>query len=341
MPKKLIFSDIDGTLVHISDDALLNWGTLSEDGRTFETKNGGPIAIRPLPPSSTGTQAFISEKTLQLVADLRRAGHLFVLISGARSSTFMERLPYLPAADAYVMENGGRIFLPSRDSNTAAPIVEDLEWRSRHEAAPMVLESLPPSDRPGVLWELYTKLQREGWVCDANKYSTDFRVSLKKSKGKSASDLEKVISNLPPQLASSFNLGMADIYPSSSGKDKAAEYLMQKFGFPKEDSISMGDDDNDLALARVVGHTYIPGFTADSVRQAVAAKPLAFTVAKSGAFQGTHEVLERIQELHIRSARPGLVGSMVAISLLLLFARRVRQRRAVWRSFPAQSPKVA
>ena len=124
------------------------------------------------------------------------------------------------------------------------------------------------------------------------KYSTDFRVSVKKS-GKTETDLRKVIANLPAGLASSFNLGSADFYPATSGKDKAAEYLMNKFGYEKESSVSMGDDDNDLALAKVVGHTYIPGFTADSVRRAVEANPLAFTVASHRAFLGTHEVLER------------------------------------------------
>ena len=328
MTKKLIFSDVDGTLVHIDDESLKRFGTLSEDGRTFESVEGATVAVRPLPPSSTGTQAFISEKTLQLVADIRRSGHLFVLISGARSSTFMERLPYLPAADAYVMENGGRIFLPSNsEMPTAAPIVEDLNWRQKHVAAPMVLEAVPPSERPGVLWELYNRLQKEGWACDANKYSTDFRVSLKKSRGKTAADLDKIIANLPPQLTSSFNLGSADFYPSSSGKDKAAEYLMTKFVFSKADSISMGDDDNDLALARIVGHTYVPGFTSDSMRNAVAASPLAFTVASSGAFLGTHEVLERIQEIPSRSYRPLWAFSILAVSLILLAAKR-RQRRA-------------
>lgn len=104
MSPKLIFSDIDGTLVHIADDKLQRYGTLSEDGRVFRVAEDstGPVAVRPLPVSSTGTVAFISEKTLKLVAELRKKGHIFVLISGARSSTFMERLPYLPAADAYV-----------------------------------------------------------------------------------------------------------------------------------------------------------------------------------------------------------------------------------------------
>jgi len=326
MSPKLIFSDIDGTLVHIADDKLQRYGTLSEDGRVFHLAEDstGPVAVRPLPVSSTGTVAFISEKTLKLVAELRKKGHIFVLISGARSSTFMERLPYLPAADAYVMENGGRIFLPSHPSNTAAPIVEDLVWRQHHVAAPIVLESVAPQERPGALWELYKKLQQEGWACDANKYSTDFRVSLKKSHGKTAADLEKVILNLPSQLTSSFNLGSADFYPSTSGKDKAAQYLMSKFGFSKEESISMGDDDNDLALASVVGHTYIPGFTAASVRKAVEGNPLAFTVASHGAFLGTHEVLEMIQELPVGSRRPWIVGSIFVLSLLLLARSRRR-----------------
>ena len=227
------------------------------------------------------------------------------------------------------MENGGRIFLPSHPSNTAAPIVEDLVWRQHHVAAPMVLESVAPEERPGALWELYKKLQQEGWACDANKYSTDFRVSLKKSHGKTAADLERVILNLPSQLTSSFNLGSADFYPSTSGKDKAAQYLMSKFGFSKEESISMGDDDNDLALASVVGHTYIPGFTAASVRKAVEGNPLAFTVASHGAFLGTHEVLEMIQELPVGSRRPWIVGSIFVLSLLLL-ARSRRRAASTW-----------
>ena len=139
----------------------------------------------------------------------------------------------------------------------------------------------------------------EGWTCDANKYSTDFRVSVKKSHGKTEADLRVVIDALPSNLACSFNLGSADFYPATSGKDKAAKYLMKALGhFDKDATVSMGDDDNDLALAKVVGHTYIPGFTAESVRTAVQEEPQAFTVAKHGAFLGTHEVLEHYRSIH-------------------------------------------
>jgi len=276
---------------------LESLGSVTEDGLHFESAVGGVLAVRPLPPSSTGLQGYISERTLKLVAELRRLGHVFVLISGARSTTIFERLPFLPAADAYVMENGGRIFFPVSEGHalTAAPIIEDTEWRSVHAAAgPAAQESAPPSQRSGELWDLYRSLEQDGWACDARSYSTNFRISLSKSATKTEADLQAVTQNLPPTLASSFNLGVADIYPATSGKDLAAQYLMRKFGLDPQRSVSMGDDDNDLALAAAVRHTYIPGFTADSVRAAVEADPAAFTVAETGGFVGTNDLLSRI-----------------------------------------------
>eukprot|EP00438_Fugacium_kawagutii_P000105 Skav218719 [mRNA] locus=scaffold1346:715488:716390:+ [translate_table: standard] len=295
MSKQLIFSDMDGTLVHGRPSAS-RYGDLSEDGRSF-TVEGVSFVIRPLPPSSsTGSQSYISERTLQLVADLRRAGHLFVHITAARSSSFMERLAWLPAADAYIFECGGRIFLRSDDDTaaTAAPMVEDLEWRRQHEASPMFLESIAPSDRPGLLWKFCAQLQKDGWTCDTRSYYTCFRINIKKSNDKTDADLEKLIASLPQQLKCSFNLGFLDIFPSSSGKEKAAEYLMKKWGF--SDAISLGDDDNDIALAQIMSHTYMVGFTHDSVRKAVEANPSKFTVAMQGAFLGIHEVLETIKQ---------------------------------------------
>lgn len=57
-----------------------------------------------------------------------------MLITGARTSTLLTRLPYLPAADAYVAENGGRIFYPDTTLPTAMPLAEDSKWRKTHNA---------------------------------------------------------------------------------------------------------------------------------------------------------------------------------------------------------------
>ena len=65
-------------------------------------------------------------------------------MTGARTSTLLQRLPFLPAADAYVSENGGRIFYPDVTLPTACQIAEDARWRARHT---------PTGMHPGVAFE--------------------------------------------------------------------------------------------------------------------------------------------------------------------------------------------
>lgn len=77
-------------------------------------------------------QGVISIKTLTKLDRLRKGGVRLVLITGARLSTFLTRMAFLPAADAYVCENGGRIFYPNAAAPVAFPIGEDMNWRQRH-----------------------------------------------------------------------------------------------------------------------------------------------------------------------------------------------------------------
>lgn len=76
-----------------------------------EVPPGLPEVV-PLRASATGRMGRISVETLRLAARVRSKGAKLVLISGVRYSTFAARLPYLPRADAYVIENGGRVFFP-------------------------------------------------------------------------------------------------------------------------------------------------------------------------------------------------------------------------------------
>lgn len=52
------------------------------------------------------SQGIISYASLVKAAELRKMGAAFVIVSGARTSTVLQRLPYLPAADAILAENG-------------------------------------------------------------------------------------------------------------------------------------------------------------------------------------------------------------------------------------------
>ena len=103
--KMAVFSDVDGTLVHYPKNLMQ--GNV-DDGNTKANRSD----LIYLPPSKTGQRGVISSKTLQLCDKLRSSGVPFILVSGMRSTTLFQRLPFLPKADAYVSESGGRIFYP-------------------------------------------------------------------------------------------------------------------------------------------------------------------------------------------------------------------------------------
>jgi len=106
LPVKIIFSDIDGSLVH--------YDKTYESQQQQQQQNGDENELIFLPPSATGIRGVISSQTLSTCQKLRMEKNVkLVLITGARTSTLLNRLPYLPRADVYVSEGGGRIFYPT------------------------------------------------------------------------------------------------------------------------------------------------------------------------------------------------------------------------------------
>lgn len=238
----IVFSDLDGTLIHypkILDDFL-------------ERNMTGDIVL--LPSSSTGMVGVISAKSLQLIREIRRSGAIFVLVSGMRSSTLLKRLPYLPKADVYCCEAGGRIFYPAQlqsidtyrvfpkafngavsDDMEPFSLIEDMEWRKRIEqtsAAGMdgfigselngnSDKEILFNDRKGCLWDFARSLVGRGFTIDAVGYCTCFRVN--KSHQKHSSLFDTLLTSsikVPSELAFSSNLGCVDFYPTISGKKK-------------------------------------------------------------------------------------------------------------------------
>jgi hypothetical protein len=239
----IVFSDLDGTLIH--------YPTNSDDN----IKKDYSRDICRLPPSSTGMVGVISSETLRLVRDIRRTGVKFVLVSGMRSSTLLKRTPYLPKADAYCCEDGGRIFYPipraigtfavhpktfvsAHDNDLESfSLVEDMEWRTKmehvdaagkdgyvgqHLNSSLQVDECPSqiSERVGRLWSFARFLEERGFVVDTKDYSTCFRVNKQQQKDTTDFDLllNEVIDDLPPGLSTSANLGCIDVYPSLSGK---------------------------------------------------------------------------------------------------------------------------
>ena len=128
-------------------------------------------------------------------------------------------------------------------------------------------------------------MEEEGWSPDASGYSTSFRLPLSSSTStakpknpnggdtnikKTEQDLDLVLASLPPCLSSSRNLGCADIYPVTSGKEAVGRYVAATLGVGLEECAFLCDDDNDLPLAAAVGRAFVVGVTHPSVERAIA-----------------------------------------------------------------------
>ena len=251
VPIGICFSDVDGTLVHYPADP------------SHRSADSNSLIF--LPPSSTGMRGVISSRTLRLAQRLRSEGQVrLVLVSGMRGTTLLKRLPYLPRADAYACDAGGRIYYPVDCSATSADdgraydgpiiqpvkfdgaaskdlepfgIVEDEEWKRRMQSmdaagADGYDDNIPIVDRRGLLWDYARTLQSQGFVLDFKGYSTCFRVNRKQQRDDAIDDakFDSLMKGAPPSgLATSVNLGCIDFYPSISGKRNACHYLATKF----------------------------------------------------------------------------------------------------------------
>lgn len=290
----IIFSDIDGTCVHYDMGETLvpfQGNGLERLGlEKAQFPDGRTEWVVALPESSSGSRGIVSVKTLDMYEKLRRLGKKVVLVSGCRFATLLQRLPYLPKADAYVCESGGRILIPNAPQDPTI-LSEDISWRNQHVGLPPKQPSgVMPREYEGDLWSFYRDISSKGISIDIKNYSTAFRV---KDSRLSPSDVAEYSSN----LACSTNLGSLDVYPKTSGKLNAAKYLMDTFKSGSESSIFMCDDDNDIELAMYVSKAFLPSITSESMRGVVEAHKSHFFVADKEGIFGTEQVLDEIISL--------------------------------------------
>ena len=281
--KHVVFSDVDGTLVHYPDN--IQKGNAGNEETDTE--------LLYLPPSKSGSRGVISTRTLKLCHQLRygntsgeqqriiNGGVPFVLVSGMRTTTLFQRLPYLPRADAYVCESGGRIFYPRPISDVdgvvegmvkeltvhpvsypgispvdAAPfaLVEDMQWRNRISQLDAAGNDGYDNEvlveaRRGKLWDVARTLTKHGYVLDTSGYATAFRVNRKYQSTDMAPKFDEFLEKCTNKdsdiilygLSCATNLGCVDAYPAMSGKRNCAEYLVQKL-------LGGGEDGSVLSL---------------------------------------------------------------------------------------------
>lgn len=288
-------SDIDGTLVHYAKDFTQHGvKLLSSDQDTLKAVIEGPhgeIRHCRLLPSATMGPACISERTVELVQELRNRGVLFCVITAARKSTMLKRLDMLPACDAVACEGGSRLMLNNQLDGEYASEFE-------HVCGPMDREEVGEDHRPESLWQFYRRLRDNipGLKLDAKNYYGMFRVSALGDETTETA-LQEALSDMPSGLSFNSNLGKTDIYPTNAGKANTVKYLQKKFGIHRLETACLFDDDNDLLMARECGIHALPSLTSFSIKSAVDQNPSWYipeTVGQ-GVF-ATEECLEKLLE---------------------------------------------
>ncbi len=315
---KIIFSDIDGTLAHYEKHFKAYAKVRrSKNGKIFyEDKTTKIVRECIALPTLTSGDAYISQRTLELIGKIRSHGVLFALISGARTTTFIQRMKMLPEVDIAIAENGGKIYerkdgdmlknvaslldclsmtAPKQSGRRAkrVSLKLDKDWIKTFEKITGEIPSnKPPEKRNGVLWNTYKKLKDQGYKVDAKGYDTAFRVHLEESVNKSLDQIQSIIQNFPKTITVRKNLGKIDFYPTLSGKGNAVKFILKRYKIKKTESLAIFDDDNDLPMAEAVGKVMISEVTSESVEKALK-KHKNWIRAKERGILAIEELLEK------------------------------------------------
>lgn len=155
---RIVFSDLDGTLVHYPQE-LQRYADIEQlnDGNFLVRYNNSGEERICLPlPSTTRGYSLISLETCRRINEIRQKGIYFVYITGARTVTFENRRSLLPLADFEVFENGGVITQQGKI---------DAEWQRNvfdFIGSTYSLQT-PVEERQGSLWDAYRFLSQKGF----------------------------------------------------------------------------------------------------------------------------------------------------------------------------------
>lgn len=290
----ILFSDIDGTLVHYPKEFSEYADIVNEDGiRALVRYRTGEERECVVLGSLTGGKAYMSTRTSALIGELRGLGTKVALVTGARTSTYLRRRALLPVVDYEIFENGGRLLHDGKtDATWGARFIDAIGNGATSDA--LQPELAPPAQRSGELWRCYEELASDGWNLDARDYVTNFRV---RTGGERSDEMfeRTVVPTLAARgLASSFNLGKADVYPAMSGKANAARRVLDQLSVSAADAVAMFDDDNDLELGALCGGAYLPGVTHPRVLEALGENESRWILTKQRGFLGSEEALDAI-----------------------------------------------
>jgi hydroxymethylpyrimidine pyrophosphatase-like HAD family hydrolase len=359
MPLGAVFSDIDGTVVHYQTKLVSQGyeylgeqpaGSASAANATSADVpcDAAVAALRAALPvhlwkhtatgavveccavfSATLGGGFMSLKTLKLVDRLRAAGVKFVLLTGARTSTFVTRRDSgaVPTVDYGACENGGRLWDAARqpiDEWTDRFAAATGDWRGQTDMA--------AEQRVGPVWDVYRELLAEHTAAapvklDGKSFGTGFMVDVRENMaGVSGVDGVSSVGQREVAMKARFagdfstrfgvamvvNLGKGHVAPIGCDKAGCTAFIAAREGIVLRDPAAAGganvaaearyaaalfDDENDLTFAELCRVGFAPSIAHPSVIDAIAANGERYQRPPVDGFLGTDYALEQLLAL--------------------------------------------
>lgn len=252
---KLIFSDIDGTLVH---------------------KNGEYANLIQVPEENR----YISKNSLSVLRNIKYKA-LFVLITGRRRSGY-ERLAALIPHSHAIIEHGCIILSEDKpDSRWANVIKETVGELGSYKG--LLWEYVRHLEKEGY------KIDYRGRLASARVFVDKPENLTEEEKAKIEKMVERDVGHL---LTTTRNQEMIDIIPRAGGKIKAAHFLLSKYSISLEDTAALGDDFNDKDMLSSVGFPLCPGNAILEIKNVV--KHRNGYVSQYSYHNGTADILREV-----------------------------------------------
>jgi hydroxymethylpyrimidine pyrophosphatase-like HAD family hydrolase len=222
-----------------------------------------------------------SNHKIFLAVETQKLGHLLskefdvIFVSGARLSTIKPRITFLGFAKFFIIENGGLILDRKLSVNQ--------EWYNYLEFERKSLN------------EIGQLLKKQGWILDEQGRTSAIRIMPSDNPHKTQDEINYLYNELelPDTLKKTYNMRNLDIILRSAGKDNAVNFLLKKNGYDIRQSISIGDDINDLELLNIASRSYVLANSSPAVIKMAEKK--RWHVSSEFYFDGINEILKKIQ----------------------------------------------
>ncbi len=233
MPK-IIFSDIDGTLMH----------------RYSNEKHGIKMPTE---------YNYIGRHVADRIEGIIGLGNTFILATARRKASY-DNLSHLIPHKGVILEAGGLILEDG---------IADKEWLRQ-----LYNSIGPIGERMGQMWDYEKHLIKKGITIEPGERYASIRINLGKMSKEEAYALKKEIDQEAGglELKTVISWPMLDIIPKASGKENAAKFLTKKYGFNVKDTIGIGNDISDIEMLKYAAMPFCPGNAVDSVKEAVKKK---------------------------------------------------------------------